>query len=112
MDLATNNDFDVTFEEAGEYTFTSQNGIFSEWWGSPLGADITANGSGEPNLNAPVLKDWFSTLPSFTVSVKKMFRLKHYVRSGNIRATGWRCIISAGYCDTGGCNKSDSGVEQ
>ena len=70
-DLATNNDFDVTFEEAGEYTFTSQNGIFSEWWGSPLGADITANGSGEPNLNAPVLKDWFSTLPSFTVSVKK-----------------------------------------
>ena len=54
-----------------EYTFTSQNGIFSEWWGSPLGADITANGSGEPNLNAPVLKDWFSTLPSFTVSVKK-----------------------------------------
>lgn len=36
-DLATNNDFDVTFKEAGEYTFTSQNGIFSEWWGSPLG---------------------------------------------------------------------------
>ena len=70
-DLATNNDFDVTFKEAGEYTFTSQNGIFSEWWGSPLGADITANGSGEPNLNAPVLKDWFSTLPSFTVSVTK-----------------------------------------
>lgn len=70
-DLATNNDFDVTFKEAGGYTFTSQNGIFSEWWGSPLGADITANGSGEPNLNAPVLKDWFSTLPSFTVSVTK-----------------------------------------
>lgn len=68
-DLATNNDFDVTFEQEGDYTFTSEKGIFSEWWGSPLGADITANGSGEPNLNAPVVKDWFSILPAFTISV-------------------------------------------
>lgn len=70
-DLATNNDFDVTFEKAGSYTFESEEGIFCEWWGSPLGSDITANGSGEPNLNAPVMKDWFSKLPSFTVDVKE-----------------------------------------
>lgn len=70
-DLAARNSFDVTFPESGEYTFTSANGIYCEWWGSPLGADITANGSGEPNLNAPVLKDNFSKLPDFTVTVGK-----------------------------------------
>lgn len=69
-DLATRNSFDVEFKEAGEYTFTSANGIYCEWWGSPLGTDITANGSGEPNLNAPVCADNFSKLPEFTISVK------------------------------------------
>lgn len=69
-DLATNNDFDVTFEEAGEYTFHSEKGIFCAWWGSNLGADITAEGSGEPNLNAPTLQDYFSFLPDFTVKVE------------------------------------------
>ena len=67
-DLATNNDFDVTFTEAGEYAFTS-DGIYCEWWGSPLGTDITQEGSGEPNLNAPILKDYFSVMPDFTVTV-------------------------------------------
>lgn len=68
-DLATNNDFDVTFDKDGDYTFTSDEGIYCAWWGSELGADITAEGSGEPNLNAPTLKDYFSTLPDFTVNV-------------------------------------------
>ena len=69
-DLATDNDFDVTFTEAGSYTFHSDNGIHCAWWGSELGADITANGSGEPNLNAPTLMDNFSVLPDFTVTVE------------------------------------------
>ena len=69
-DLATNNDFDVTFEEEGEYTFHSENGIHCTWWGSPLGSDITAEGSGEPNLNAPTLEGDFSVLPDFTVKVE------------------------------------------
>ena len=73
-DLATNNDFDVTFESPGEYTFTSDNGIFCAWWGSVLGSDITAEGSGEPNLNAPVLEDYFSVLPDFTVKVEARYR--------------------------------------
>ncbi|MFR3682868.1 MAG: Ig-like domain-containing protein, partial [Eubacterium callanderi] len=68
-DLATNNDFDVTFDKDGDYTFTSDEGIYCAWWGSELGADITAEGSGEPNLNAPTLKDYFSMLPDFTINV-------------------------------------------
>ncbi|MCB6571022.1 Ig-like domain-containing protein [Eubacterium limosum] len=68
-DLATKNSFDVAFDQDGEYTFTSEDGIFCAWWGSELGADITAEGSGEPNLNAPTLQDNFSKLPDFTVSV-------------------------------------------
>ena len=70
-DLATNNDFDVKFTEAGDFTFHSKDGIRCAWWGSPLGTDITANGSGEPNLNAPTLTDNFSTLPDFTVHVEE-----------------------------------------
>ena len=67
--LATNNDFDVTFLEAGTYTFQSANGIFCAWWGSPLGTDATMHGSGEPNLGASTLQGYFSVLPDFTVSV-------------------------------------------
>lgn len=69
-DLATRNSFEVTFNEAGDYTFTSPNGIFLGWWGSPLGSDLTAAGPREPNLNAPSLKGNFSKLPDFTVHVE------------------------------------------
>ena len=68
-DLATNNDFDVAFSQAGEYTFYSQQGIYCSWWGSPLGTDMTANGSGEPGLGSPAMDGYFSVLPNFTVSV-------------------------------------------
>ncbi|MEF9918005.1 MAG: hypothetical protein RR790_01910, partial [Eubacterium sp.] len=68
-DLSKKNHFDVTFTDAGTFEFTSA-GIYSEWWGSELGADLTANGSGEPNLGAPVLKDIFSTMPNFSVQVE------------------------------------------
>lgn len=68
-DLATKNSFDVTFTESGKYVFKSPKGIWCEWWGSPLGTDITQEGSGTPNTNAPVLKDWFSVMPEFTVVV-------------------------------------------
>lgn len=68
-DLATKNSFDVTFTESGKYVFKSPKGIWCEWWGSPLGTDITQEGSGTPNTNAPVLKDWFSVMPEFTVIV-------------------------------------------
>lgn len=69
-DLATKNSFDVTFTESGKYVFKSPKGIWCEWWGSPLGTDITQEGSGTPNTNAPVLKDWFSVMPEFTVVVE------------------------------------------
>ena len=68
-DLATNNSFEVEFTEAGSYTFTSENGIYTEWWGDVLGGDIVKSGSGEPNLNAPITSGWFSVLPDFTVTV-------------------------------------------
>ena len=68
-DLATKNSFDVTFTESGKYVFKSPKGIWCEWWGSPLGTDITQEGSGTPNTNAPVLKDWFSVMPEFTIVV-------------------------------------------
>lgn len=70
-DLATNNDFDVTFTEAGEYTFTSEagRGISCFWWGDTLGADQVKQGVGEPNLNADDVSGYFSTLPSFNVKV-------------------------------------------
>lgn len=67
-DLATNNDFEITFNEGGKYTFVSK-GIYCAWWGSELGTDITKEGSGEPNLNAPTLQGWFSAMPEFTVDV-------------------------------------------
>ncbi|MEG0731882.1 MAG: Ig-like domain-containing protein [Vagococcus sp.] len=70
-DLATKNSFDVEFKNAGKYTFTSSKGIFTSWWGSKLGSDLTAAGPGEPNLNADVLEDYFSKMPSFNVSVKE-----------------------------------------
>ncbi|MDO4288393.1 MAG: Ig-like domain-containing protein [Eubacterium sp.] len=72
-DLATNNDFDVTFSESGNYTFTSDGengkGIWCAWWGDALGSDLLKGEPGEPNLNAPTYSDYFSTMPSFTVSV-------------------------------------------
>ncbi len=68
-DLATNNDFDVTFAEKGDYTFHSEDGIYCAWWGSKLGTEATMNGSGEPNLNAPTMEGKFSVLPDFTVKV-------------------------------------------
>lgn len=70
-DLSTNNDFDVTFAEAGAYTFDGSEGIWCEWWGQPLGTDLTAKGSGEPGLGVPALNGWFSKLPSFTVTVEE-----------------------------------------
>lgn len=70
-DLATNNDFEITFNEGGKYTFASK-GIYCAWWGSELGTDITKEGSGEPNLNAPTLQGWFSAMPEFTVDVTEV----------------------------------------
>ncbi len=70
-DLATNNDFEVTFTEAGAYTFDGSEGIWCEWWGLPLGTDLTVDGSGEPGLGVPALNGWFSKLPSFTVTVEE-----------------------------------------
>ena len=70
-DLATNNDFDVTFDAAGDYTFTSEAGkaIRGTWWGDALGSDLDKEGQGDPNLNAATEQSYFSTMPSFTVSV-------------------------------------------
>ncbi|MDT2829785.1 Ig-like domain-containing protein [Vagococcus carniphilus] len=70
-DLATKNSFEVEFKEAGNHTFTSPNGIFTSWWGSKLGSDLTATGPGEPNLNADVLEGYFSKMPDFNINVKE-----------------------------------------
>ncbi|MGN0708712.1 MAG: Ig-like domain-containing protein, partial [Anaerovoracaceae bacterium] len=69
-DIATNNDFEFKCETAGENKFTGGH-IYSSWWGSALGADKTTDNPGQPNLNAPILKGDFSTLPDFTVNVEK-----------------------------------------
>lgn len=70
-DLATNNDFDVTFSSAGTYQFTSEagKGIASSWWGSELGTDMKVTGAGSPNMNAGVVSSEFSTLPEFSITV-------------------------------------------
>ncbi len=67
-DLAIKNSFEVTFPEAGEYTF-EDGAIHCAWWGSVLGSDKTQDNPGEPNLNAPTLEDEFSFMPDFDVTV-------------------------------------------
>lgn len=67
-DLAIKNSFEVTFPEAGEYTF-EDGAIHCSWWGSDLGTDKTQDNPGEPNLNAPTTEDEFSFMPDFNVSV-------------------------------------------
>lgn len=69
-DLATNNDFNVTFAAAGSYTFTSEKGIFCAWWGSPLGSETAVDGASGPNLGADDNAGYFSVLPAFTVTVE------------------------------------------
>lgn len=68
-DLATNNDFDVTFAKKGTYNFHSKEGIRCVWWGDELGADMIKQGVGEPNLKANDIVGYFSTLPDFTIEV-------------------------------------------
>ena len=67
--LATKNQFEVTFQEAGSYTFSGGK-IFSSWWGSQLGADKGVYGQGDPNLSAPILERYFCDMPDFTIVVK------------------------------------------
>lgn len=67
-DLATNNDFEITFNNAGSYEFIS-DGIHCAWWGSKLGTDMGQEGAGNPNLNAPTLAGTFSSMPTFKVNV-------------------------------------------
>ncbi|WP_343343760.1 Ig-like domain-containing protein [Terrisporobacter petrolearius] len=67
-DLATVNTIKVTFDKSGEYKFNSGK-IFSEWWGSELGADKGQEGSGEPNLGALQNSRYFSSVPNFTINV-------------------------------------------
>lgn len=73
-DLAIQNSFEVTFPEAGEYTF-EDGGIYSQWWGSVLGSDKTTDNPGEPNLNAPICEGEFSFMPDFDVTVAENTRI-------------------------------------
>lgn len=73
-DLAIKNSFEVTFPEAGEYTF-EDGGIYSQWWGSVLGSDKTIDNPGLPNMNAPILEGEFSFMPDFEVSVAENTRI-------------------------------------
>ena len=67
-DLATENSFEVTFTEAGDYTFTGGR-IYCTWWGDALGSDKIKEGTGKPNMNAPIMQDTFSWMPDFTLHV-------------------------------------------
>ncbi|MGM9530260.1 DUF4430 domain-containing protein [Intestinibacter sp.] len=69
-DLATNNTITVTFDKEGSYKFTSGR-IFTQWWGSELGADKGEEGKGDPNLSAPQNERYFSSMPDFTIDVKE-----------------------------------------
>ncbi len=69
-DLATNNTITVKFDKEGSYKFTSGR-IFTQWWGSELGADKGEEGSKDPNLNAPQNERYFSSMPDFTIDVKE-----------------------------------------
>ncbi len=68
-DLATQNAFEVTFAEAGDYHFTNGR-IHCAWWGDNLGSDKNKEGKGDPNTSAPVVHDDFSWMPDFTVHVE------------------------------------------
>ena len=67
-DLDKVNSFDVKMNEPGKNTF--ENGkIKCGWYGSPLGTDKGMDDKGQPNFNAPVMQDFFSVMPDFTVEV-------------------------------------------
>lgn len=71
-DLAANNDFDVTVEKAGIYTFHSDKGIFSAWWGSDLGKDLDPEETFRYYKNDTYdSRGYFSSLPDFTITVLK-----------------------------------------
>jgi len=70
-DLADNNTIEITFNEAGNYTFTEGH-IHELWWGSALGAEKDMSGPGEPNLNAPTNESDFSFLPDFEINVEEI----------------------------------------
>lgn len=75
-DLATENSFEISLEniEAGDYTFSSK-GIFSAWWGQPLGTDLDQTGAGEPGIGVPQYEGWFSEMPDFTLHVDEFTRI-------------------------------------
>lgn len=66
-DVATNNDFEITFDKEGTFIF-GDGKISTDWWGSPLGDDKTIESSG-PNLNAKVNRDKFSIMPEFSITI-------------------------------------------
>ena len=79
-DITNYNTITLTFAEGGEYNL-SLGRIFESWWGSGLGADKLVENGGKPNLNAPVLEDYFDTLPDIKIQIsesdaKKIERLE------------------------------------
>ncbi|MBI9052283.1 MAG: DUF4465 domain-containing protein [Bacteroidales bacterium] len=70
-DIADNNSIEITFNEAGNYTFTDGH-IHELWWGSALGSEKDMSGPGEPNLNAPTNESDFSFLPDFEINVEEV----------------------------------------
>ncbi len=67
-ELAEHNAIRVTLPESKTYTL-AEGHIDCEWWGSPLGTERDMSGPGEPNLNADVLRDKFSVMPSIQLVV-------------------------------------------
>ena len=71
-DLATNNDFDVTFTTAGDFAFKGE-GIFGDVYANDIGDDKTSEQTGGASLGSdyPIHHYKYSKLPDFTVSVKE-----------------------------------------
>ncbi len=69
-DLATKNTITITFDKAGDYTFTD-GCIDMWWWGQEPGYHKTVTGPGQPGLGSPTQHAKMSTMPQFTVKVNE-----------------------------------------
>lgn len=68
-DLAKDNTITLKPTEAGKYNFTN-GGIYSQWWGKPIGYDKTSNAAGGSSGGMAATNEGeFSQMPSFTIDI-------------------------------------------
>ncbi|MEG0894971.1 MAG: Ig-like domain-containing protein, partial [Oscillospiraceae bacterium] len=66
-DLATNNDFDITIDKEGTFTFSGGK-INGEWWGEQLGTDKKVKMLSQ-NTDANINSEKFCVLPDFSITI-------------------------------------------